>query len=599
MPFSVGTTIGPYRIMEQLGQGGMATVYKAYHASLDRYVAIKVLHPAFKEDQNFLSRFEREARVVAKLEHPNIVPIYDYAEHEGQPYLVMKYIEGETLKARLQRGPLSGSEVQHIVESIGAGLAYAHKRNILHRDIKPSNVILENDGGIYLADFGLARIAQGSESTLTSDVVLGTPQYISPEQALGKKDLDNGTDIYSFGVMIYEMTVGRVPFSADTPFSVIHDHIYAPLPMPSDVNPTISSDLERFLLKSLAKDRADRYKDVGDMVATFIEAWRDSTTTTQVKPVSPAMKEPATAPTEKSASAPMTVLQQPAPPVTESQETTFQSAAPRPRKYRWMWVALVVLLSLCCLVVFWATRNRGVAGNAGAQNAATPAVPASTTVDNSAGVQFEAIVLEQVSIEEAQRLKEENPDDPRAGLLLGAVLIEAGEFEDGYSEIHDAADLAAESDQPGLLIGGGRALQERGLWLAAAIMYHRAYERAPVALSPVAENLLETIYFAYQDPRAPQYLEFGDLADSGEYVSLFAQARYTLVNRNPEDAEPLVERLLAEWPQAAEARLLEAELLLAQQQTRQANVVLEQLLTRENIPMWVMNRATELKSQIQ
>ena len=279
MSFNPGEQIGPYRILEQLGQGGMATVFKAYHPALDRYVAIKVLHQAFLEDPNFQARFQREARVVAKLEHPNIVPIYDYAEHEKRPYLVMKFIEGETLKARLQRGPLPASEIERIVEAVGAGLYYAHTQGILHRDIKPSNVMLSKDGQIYLADFGLARIAQSGESTLTSDMILGTPQYISPEQAIAKKDLDEGTDIYSFGVMIYEMVVGRVPFSADTPFSVIHDHIYTSLPLPSSVNPNVSSDVERVLLKALAKDRPDRYPDVDSMVQAFKEAWMNQTET--------------------------------------------------------------------------------------------------------------------------------------------------------------------------------------------------------------------------------------------------------------------------------------------------------------------------------
>jgi serine/threonine protein kinase len=273
MSFNVGETVGPYRIIAQLGQGGMATVYKAYHAALDRYVALKVLHPAFLEDPNFLARFQREARVVAKLDHPNIVPIFDYAEHEGRPYLVMKFIEGETLKAELGRGPLSSDRILQIVKAVGVGLSFAHKRGILHRDIKPSNVLLSGEGQIYLADFGLARIAQSGSSTLTSDMVLGTPQYISPEQALGKRDLDEGTDIYSFGVMLYELTVGKVPFSADTPFSVIHDHIYSPLPLPHTVNPTVSEELERVLLKALAKDRVDRYKDVHAMVDAFEQAW--------------------------------------------------------------------------------------------------------------------------------------------------------------------------------------------------------------------------------------------------------------------------------------------------------------------------------------
>lgn len=145
MTFAVGENVGPYRIMEQLGQGGMATVYKAYHAALDRYVAIKVLHPAFLQDPNFLKRFQREAKAVARLEHPNIVPVYDFAEHAGQPYLVMKFIEGDTLKARLRSGRLSKEEGLHIVEAAGAALSYAHQRGILHRDIKPSNLLLSPD----------------------------------------------------------------------------------------------------------------------------------------------------------------------------------------------------------------------------------------------------------------------------------------------------------------------------------------------------------------------------------------------------------------------------------------------------------------------
>src|SRR5512141_957360 len=281
MSFNPGENIGPYRIIEQLGQGGMATVYKAYHASLDRYVAIKVLHPAFNEDNTFEMRFQREARVVARLEHPNIVPVYDYAEHDKRPYLVMKFIEGDTLKAYMNKGPLSSDDIRKIVDAVGSALAYAHKQGILHRDIKPSNVLVATDGQMYLADFGLARIAQSGESTLSSDMIMGTPQYISPEQAMGKKDLDAGTDIYSFGVMLYELVVGKVPFSADTPFSIIHDHIYSPLPLPRKVNPEVPEPVERVLLKALAKDRLDRYESVDQMVSAFKDAWGQTPATTQ------------------------------------------------------------------------------------------------------------------------------------------------------------------------------------------------------------------------------------------------------------------------------------------------------------------------------
>jgi serine/threonine protein kinase len=274
MAFEPGANIGPYRVLEQLGQGGMATVFKAYHAALDRCVALKVLHQGFLQDKSFLARFEREAKLIARLEHAHIVPVYDFSNHEGQPFLVMKFIEGETLKARLTRGALSARETLEIVVAVGAALSYAHRQGILHRDVKPSNIILDKEGYIYLADFGLARIADAGTSTLTGDMIVGTPQYMSPEQAMGYSELDEGTDIYSFGVMLYEMTVGRVPFDADTPFSVIQDHIYAPLPLPSTVNPKISFELERVLLKALAKKRPDRQATVKELVDAFRATWQ-------------------------------------------------------------------------------------------------------------------------------------------------------------------------------------------------------------------------------------------------------------------------------------------------------------------------------------
>jgi len=272
MTFTIGDTLGPYRIIEQIGQGGMATVYKAYHANLDRYVAVKVLHPAFKEDPSFFERFKREAQIVAKLEHPAIIPVYDYADKDGQPYLVMKFIEGETLKARLKRKPLTLTETITIFESVATGLTYAHNHGILHRDIKPSNIMLDKDGTPYIADFGLARIAQAGESTLSQDMMLGTPQYISPEQAQGVRDLGPSTDVYSLGIVLYEIIVGKVPFSADTPFAIIHDHIYKPLPIPTQLNPDVPPQIEKVLLKALSKMPQDRFQSAVELVAAFRQA---------------------------------------------------------------------------------------------------------------------------------------------------------------------------------------------------------------------------------------------------------------------------------------------------------------------------------------
>lgn len=272
MPLTIGEAVGPYRIVEQLGQGGMATVYRAYHPYLERDVAIKVLHAALKSDPSFEERFRREAQIVAKLEHPNIVPVYDYNQHNGEPYLVMKFVEGETLKARMARQPLTLPETIRILNAVSAALSYAHERDILHRDIKPSNILIDTRGEIYLADFGLARIASAGESTLSKDMLLGTPQYISPEQAQGTTALSAATDIYSLGVVIYEIIVGRTPYTADTPYAIIHGHIYAPLPLPSKVNPNVPASVERVLLKVLAKDPPDRYPRAVDFAQAFQDA---------------------------------------------------------------------------------------------------------------------------------------------------------------------------------------------------------------------------------------------------------------------------------------------------------------------------------------
>jgi serine/threonine-protein kinase len=273
MTFSPGDSVGPYRIVEQLGRGGVAIVYKAYHPALDRHVAVKVLNPAFNEDPAFIEHFEREARLVARLGHPNIVPVYDFANYNGRPYLVMKYIEGETLKSRLARGAPSNAEILAVVTSMGAALSHAHRQGILHLDIKPSNVLIGADGTMYLADFGLAHIAHEAEHALPSDSVMGTPQYISPEQALGISRLDEGTDIYSFGVMLYEMVVGRVPFDSESALLVLHDHIYTPLPLPRSLNPCVTENVERVLLKALAKIRSDRYLSVDEFASAFQAVW--------------------------------------------------------------------------------------------------------------------------------------------------------------------------------------------------------------------------------------------------------------------------------------------------------------------------------------
>jgi serine/threonine-protein kinase len=268
--------VGAYRIIGQIGSGGMATVYKAYHEKLERHVAIKVMHTAFMQDPTFLARFEREAKIIARLDHPNIVPVFDYAEVEKQPYLVMKYLEGRTLKQTLIKKALTLPDILAILTPIADALDYAHRMGVLHRDIKPSNIILDNNGMPYLTDFGMARIAQVGESTISADMMLGTPQYISPEQAMGRTDLDARTDLYSLGVVLYELIVGQVPFSGDTPYSVVHDHIYRALPLPSQINPEVPEQVEAVLVKALAKAPQERYQSAAELMNALRAALADS-----------------------------------------------------------------------------------------------------------------------------------------------------------------------------------------------------------------------------------------------------------------------------------------------------------------------------------
>ena len=271
-----GQMLGQYKVIAQMGSGGMATVYKAYHARLDRTVAIKMLHEAFQEDKNFLARFEREAQIVARLEHPHIVPVFDFDEYNGRPYLVMKFIEGHTLKAEIENRTLTMEEILRLLPPIASALDYAHRQGVLHRDIKPSNILLDNNSVPYVTDFGLARMAQLGDSTLSHDVLLGTPHYISPEQAMGNRDLDARTDLYSFGIVLYELVVGRVPFSADTPFAIIHDQIYRPLPRPSSIDPEISPAIDAVLEKALSKTPSERYATPTEMVDAFRSAVEQS-----------------------------------------------------------------------------------------------------------------------------------------------------------------------------------------------------------------------------------------------------------------------------------------------------------------------------------
>ncbi|MBS4016455.1 MAG: protein kinase [Candidatus Latescibacteria bacterium] len=268
----IGQSIGRYHILEQLGEGGMASVYKAFDTRLERDVAIKVIRmDAFPAQQHerVIKRFEREAKALAHLSHPNILKVLDYGEYDGVPYLVLEYLPGGTLKQKLGQ-PLPWQEALSLVLPIANALYYAHENGIIHRDIKPSNILLDRKNQLHLTDFGIAKILGLKEGqTLTgAGVGVGTPEYMAPEQGLGKQ-VDARADMYSLGVVLYELITGRKPYTAETPMAVVLKHVTDPLPRPIKFVPGLPNDVEKLLLKALAKQPEDRYPDMKTLAAAM------------------------------------------------------------------------------------------------------------------------------------------------------------------------------------------------------------------------------------------------------------------------------------------------------------------------------------------
>jgi serine/threonine protein kinase len=253
-----GTVLGEFRIDAKIGEGGMAAVYRATQPSLQRTVAIKVLDTSLQADPTFSARFRREANTVAKLMHPNIVPIYAFGEADRLLYLVMGYVAGGSLAERLG-SRLDLPTVGRIVGQVADALDYAHKQGIVHRDIKPANILLGEGDWALLSDFGIARMVEGRMRLTQPGIGLGTPEYMSPEQGLAG-EIDGRSDIYSLGIVLYELLTGKVPFDGDTPFGILYKQVHEPLPLPSKVEPSISPALENVVIRATAKRPEDRFQ---------------------------------------------------------------------------------------------------------------------------------------------------------------------------------------------------------------------------------------------------------------------------------------------------------------------------------------------------
>jgi serine/threonine protein kinase len=357
-----GKTLGKYRLVEQLGRGGMAEVYKAYQPGLDRYVAVKVMHSFLSEDKDFLARFQREAKLVASMRHPNIVQVHDFDVESGLSYMVMEFIDGETLKGRLQNLEeknqwISIDEAVRISLLVGSALKYAHRLGMVHRDVKPANVMIDKQGNVILTDFGIAKIFSGGGATqlTATGAMVGTPSYMAPEQGMGQPG-DERSDIYSLGVMLYQLVTGRLPYEADTPLAVVIKHINESLPMPRQANPEVPESVERVILKAMAKNPDDRYQHVGEMLndlkrasgMTLDETPTDTMRSRALPAGATAVGTGAITPFPTSArAAPSTVVGKPSvPTIVASTPAPAVPAAPARRAGLPAWIIVLIVLAV-------------------------------------------------------------------------------------------------------------------------------------------------------------------------------------------------------------------------------------------------------------
>src|SRR5512141_1778951 len=279
--------IGIYEVKAELGRGGMATVYRAYDPRFEREVAVKVLpSELLHADPQFRLRFEREAKIIAQLEHTAIVPVYDVGEADGQPYFVMRYMNGGSLSERIKAGGLTIEDAARILGAIAPGLDEAHSKGIVHRDIKPSNILFDKRGNPYISDFGIAKLSQAQSGNVTGSAIIGTPAYMAPEQAQGT-EVDGRADIYALGIILFEILTGKQPFEADTPMAVAIKHITDPVPHLRQTHPQLPESMDAIIQTAMAKDKTQRFSTAVEMTNALREAARGDPTKLQVKATPP------------------------------------------------------------------------------------------------------------------------------------------------------------------------------------------------------------------------------------------------------------------------------------------------------------------------
>ena len=365
----IGATLGQYQIVEQIGRGGMATVYRARQPALGRDVAIKVLRDTL--DPAAAARFDREARAVASLSHPNILPIYDYGDDDGHRYFVTQYVPGgRTLADVVAAGPLDPARALPLMALVLDALAYAHARGIVHRDVKPANIMLPDPDWPMLADFGIAESLTATTELTLPGQIIGTANYMAPERA-ADRPADARSDLYSVGVVLFELLTGRLPFLGETPLAVLVQHVNEPPPAPGSFVAGLPTPVERAVLRALAKSPDERQQSAAELAAELRRLARDldgagPVPTVLLPAATPPPPAPAAHATPREAPAPPTAWRDPAPPTVRREDAAAQPAAAppapraRPAPARLPWLPLLVGLALLAALGLWAaTRGPG------------------------------------------------------------------------------------------------------------------------------------------------------------------------------------------------------------------------------------------------
>ncbi|NDJ74993.1 MAG: protein kinase, partial [Chloroflexi bacterium] len=367
-----GHTLGQYTLGQRIGKGGMATVYMARQASMSRDVAIKVMSPDLNDSEEFVARFQREARVIARLQHPHILPVYDFGRSGDYIYLVMRLVTGSVLNRRLEKGTLTLQETDRLLTQIASALEYAHRQGVVHRDLKPNNVLLDEDHNAYLTDFGIAKMLAGpasSQNLTETGRIMGTPAYMAPEQWRSEA-VDARTDIYALGVILYEMVTGGLPFRAETPYSMMYQHFDAPPPLPRVINPDLPEAVEHVMLQVLAKRPEQRYLSAQQLAQDFSHALESLSTAALTQPVVRATPEQVSEATQ-AARAVRTPPPVPQPaiigtpaygPPAQPSRAAAPVAAPAVRRggiALWSMVSLIVvaIVIITALIVYSITQN--------------------------------------------------------------------------------------------------------------------------------------------------------------------------------------------------------------------------------------------------